>query len=52
MFGGASQTVFGAAGAGSFLSKMTTIIAVFFMLTTLGLSYFSHEKTTSSVVKG
>ena len=48
-FGGASQTVFGAAGAGTFLSKMTTVIAIIFMLTTLGLSFFSHERTSSVV---
>jgi len=50
-FGGASQTIFGATGAGTFLGKMTTVIAVVFMLTTLSLSYFSSGKT-SSVVKG
>ncbi len=50
-FGGSSQTIFGSAGAGTFLGKMTAIIAIFFMLTTLGLSYFSSEKT-SSVVRG
>ncbi|MDR2860960.1 MAG: preprotein translocase subunit SecG [Syntrophobacterales bacterium] len=48
-FGGASQTVFGAAGAGTFLTKMTTVIAILFMLTTLGLSYFSQERTSSVV---
>ena len=48
-FGGSSQTVFGAAGAGTFLSKMTTVIAILFMLTTLGLSYFSQERTSSVV---
>jgi len=48
-FGGSSQTIFGAAGAGTFLSKMTTVIAILFMLTTLGLSYFSQERTSSIV---
>jgi len=51
VFGGASQTIFGASGAGTFLGKMTTVVAVIFMLTTLGLSYFSSEKA-ASVVKG
>jgi preprotein translocase subunit SecG len=50
-FGGASQTIFGSAGAGTFLGKMTTVVAIVFMLTTLSLSYFSSERT-SSVVKG
>ena len=48
-FGGSSQTVFGAAGAGTFLSKMTTVVAILFMLTTLGLSYFSQERASSVV---
>jgi len=36
---GASSTVFGGRGAGSFLSKLTTISAVIFMITSLSLSY-------------
>lgn len=36
--GGGSQTVFGARGAATFLSKATTICAIVFMLTSLGLS--------------
>jgi preprotein translocase subunit SecG len=36
--GGGSQTVFGARGAATFLSKATTISAVLFMLTSLTLS--------------
>jgi preprotein translocase subunit SecG len=48
-FGGSSQTIFGAAGAGSFLSKMTTVIAIIFMLTTLGLTFLSQERTSSVV---
>ena len=50
-FGGSSQTIFGSAGAGTFLGKMTTVVAIIFMLTTLSLSYFSGEKS-SSVMKG
>ena len=37
--GGASSTVFGSRGAGNFLTKLTTISAVVFMLTSLSLSY-------------
>jgi preprotein translocase subunit SecG len=37
--GGASSTVFGSRGAGNFLTKLTTISAVLFMATSLGLSY-------------
>jgi preprotein translocase subunit SecG len=39
--GGASQTVFGGRGAGSFLSKLTTGAAIVFMITSLTLSYFA-----------
>jgi preprotein translocase subunit SecG len=46
-FGGSSQTVFGSSGAGTFLSKMTTIVAAVFMLTSLTLSYFSAYKGSS-----
>ena len=42
--GGASSTVFGSRGAGNFLTKLTTVSAVLFMLTSLGLSYlWTHE---------
>jgi len=39
--GGATQTAFGSRGPASFLSKMTTIAAVVFMLTSIGLSMIS-----------
>lgn len=51
-FGGAgSQTVFGPRGAGSILSKATTICAILFMFTSMGLWILS-AKGTRSVVKG
>jgi preprotein translocase subunit SecG len=37
--GGASTTVFGSRGAGSFLSRLTTLAAAIFMITSLGLAY-------------
>lgn len=49
-FGGSSQTVFGSAGAGGFLGKLTTGIAVLFMLTSLSLATISSKRTTSSIV--
>jgi len=49
--GGGSQTVFGPRGAASFLSKVTTISAVLFMVTSLGLWILS-AKGTGSVVGG
>ena len=36
---GASGTVFGARGSASFLSRTTAVLATFFFLTSLGLSY-------------
>lgn len=50
-FGGSSQTVFGSGGATPFLGKVTTIVAVVFMLTSLTLAFFSGPmKLGSSVV--
>jgi preprotein translocase subunit SecG len=49
-FGGASQTIFGSAGAMGFLSKLTTFVAVLFMVTSLLLT-FSSAKRASSVIK-
>ena len=39
--GGGSQTAFGTRGAATFLSRMTTVFAVLFMLLSLGLSISS-----------
>jgi preprotein translocase subunit SecG len=48
-FGGSSQTLFGSRGAASFLSKMTTVAAVVFMLTSLVLAILASKG--GSVVK-
>jgi preprotein translocase subunit SecG len=48
-FGGSSQTIFGSRGAATFLSKMTTISAVAFMVTSLLLAVVTTKG--SSVVK-
>ena len=48
--GGSSQTVFGGRGAATFLSKMTTALAVLFMLTSLALTILASSRVTSSVV--
>ncbi len=42
-FGGSSQTLFGSRGAASFLSKMTTVAAVIFMLTSLTLAVLTSR---------
>ncbi|QIK39084.1 preprotein translocase subunit SecG [Caldichromatium japonicum] len=38
---GASATVFGARGSGSFLSRLTAILATLFFLTSMGLAYYA-----------
>ncbi len=45
--GGTSQAVFGGRGAGTFLSKATTVLAVLFMVTSLTLTLLSREGTDS-----
>ena len=47
--GGSSTTVFGSSGAGNFLTRLTTGMAVVFMLTALTLGYFSEQDTSTSV---
>jgi preprotein translocase subunit SecG len=49
-FGGSSQTIFGSSGAMGFLSKLTTIAAIIFMITSLLLT-FSTTKQASTVMK-
>jgi len=64
-FGGSSQTLFGSRGAATFLNKMTTVIAVVFMLTSLTLAVLTikggsvvekapvtEEKTTLPATSG
>jgi preprotein translocase subunit SecG len=45
-----SQSVFGAGGGSTFLSKMTTGAAVIFMLTSLTLAYLSGQPSSSSIM--
>jgi len=42
--GGASSTVFGSEGSGSFLTRATGILATIFFITSLTLAYLSTEK--------
>jgi len=51
-FGGSSQTLFGSAGATSFLSKLTAAAAIVFMLTSLFLAFLFGKGATSSIMKG
>ena len=50
--GGSSQTMFGSSGAGNFLTKLTTGIAILFMVTSLTLATISTGKKSSSVIQG
>jgi preprotein translocase subunit SecG len=44
-FGGAgSQTVFGSSGAGNFLTRLTSITAAVFLMTSLSLAHFSSQQ--------
>ncbi|RJQ53896.1 MAG: preprotein translocase subunit SecG [Nitrospiraceae bacterium] len=43
-FGGSSQTLFGSRGAATVLSKVTTIAAILFMITSLTLAVFSVRR--------
>jgi len=45
-FGGASQTLFGGTGGSSFMSKLTTGMAVVFMITCLMLAYMYRPGST------
>lgn len=47
--GGGSQTVFGARGAGNFLSHTTAVIGAVFFLNSLGLAYLSDHSSSSTV---
>jgi preprotein translocase subunit SecG len=42
---GASSTVFGSGGAGNFLTKATTMIAITFFVTSFALAYFAKQRS-------
>lgn len=46
-FGGSSQTVFGSRGAATFLSKLTTVVAIVFLLTSVSLASIARKRTRS-----
>ncbi len=48
--GGGGNTMFGARGAGNFLTRLTTASAVIFMFTSLTLAYFG--RTDSGLLEG
>lgn len=42
--GGASQTVFGSQGSGNFLTRVTTILAIVFFVTSFSLAVFAKQR--------
>ncbi|AXS83227.1 MULTISPECIES: preprotein translocase subunit SecG [Marinobacter] len=42
--GGASQTVFGSQGSGSFLTRFTTLLAIVFFVTSFSLAVFAKQR--------
>ena len=49
VFGGSSSTIFGSSGAGNFLTRLTTGMAIVFMVTSLALGYFTSRKPTATI---
>src|SRR5678810_1002289 len=49
VFGGSSATIFGSSGAGNFLTRLTTGMAIVFMITSLTLGYFAGRRPSSSI---
>lgn len=49
VFGGSSSTIFGSSGAGNFLTRLTTGMAIVFMVTSLTLGYFSGRRSSSTI---
>lgn len=52
VFGGSSQTVFGATGAGGVLIRLTAALAAIFFLTSMFLAYASTQRITGSIFEG
>ncbi|HTW89904.1 MAG TPA: preprotein translocase subunit SecG [Candidatus Binataceae bacterium] len=52
VFGGSSQTVFGASGAGNMLTKATYTLAAVFFATSLILAYSSTHRVNGSIFNG
>lgn len=48
-FGGTTQTVFGGAGAGNFLTRLTAMCAALFMVLSATLSYMSSGRGQSAL---
>jgi len=49
-FGGSTQTVFGATGSAGFFEKLTTAVAIIFMVTSLTLTYTSAKRGGETIM--
>ncbi len=49
---GASQTVFGSAGSGNFLTRSTAIAATVFFITSLTLAIYAKQNTSAGIIEG
>ncbi|HKV54696.1 MAG TPA: preprotein translocase subunit SecG [Candidatus Binataceae bacterium] len=52
VFGGSSSTVFGASGAGNFMTKLTWGFAIVFFSTSILLAIASTHRVTGSIFEG
>lgn len=46
IFGGSSSSIFGARGAGNILTKVTSVLAILFMLNSVWMSYVSSRSAS------
>ena len=50
VFGGASQTVFGGRGPTTFLNRMTAVVAMMFIVTSIWLAHIAKSRQATSVI--
>lgn len=50
-WGGSSQTVFGSRGPATFFQKLTAVVAMIFLVTSIGLAQFARVTKQKSVVE-
>ena len=46
---GSSGSLFGASGSANFMSRATAVLATLFFITSLGLTYFSSQKSEPAI---
>ncbi len=49
---GSSEAMFGSAGPASALNKVTTVVAIIFMITSLALTYLAAHRKGNSIMEG